>query len=428
MPPVAILAGGLGTRLYPLTERIPKSLVEVNGEPFLAHQLRLLRARGIERVVLSIGQHGERIREYAGDGARFGLTIDYSLDGPVLLGTAGAIRKALPLLGDAFFVLYGDSYLPCSYRDVEQAFRAAGQPGLMTVYRNQGRWDASNVEFAEGRILAYDKENRTTRMQHIDYGLGVFHAAAFAETKHADLAGVYRDLLRPPSIGRLGSPRALLRGWLVRRNRRIVAPLVRAAIMSFAEEYIAESAEVLRRLDAREIEKLAQLLAGARARGGRLFILGVGGSAANASHAVNDFRKICGMEAYCPTDNVSELTARTNDEGWASVFEAWLRVSRLRAEDCVLVFSVGGGNLEKQVSPNLVSALQYAKSVGAAIGGVIGRPDGYTAQVADACVIVPAVNPAHVTPHAEAFQAVVWHLLVTHPALKTAETRWESLR
>jgi len=198
--------------------------------------------------------------------------------------------------------------------------------------------------------------------------------------------------------------------------------------MTFTEEYIAEAAEVLRRLDAGVIEKLANLLATTRTRGGRLFILGVGGSAANASHAVNDFRKICGMEAYAPTDNVAELTARTNDEGWASVFEGWLRVSRLGARDCVLVFSVGGGNLEKQVSPNLVCALQYAKSVGAAIGGVIGRADGYTAQVADACVVIPAVNPAHVTPHAEAFQAVVWHLLVTHPALKIAETRWESLK
>jgi D-sedoheptulose 7-phosphate isomerase len=198
--------------------------------------------------------------------------------------------------------------------------------------------------------------------------------------------------------------------------------------MSFTEEYIAECGEVLRRLDAEAIERLARLLAEARARGGRLFVLGVGGSAANASHAVNDFRKICGMEAYCPTDNVSELTARTNDEGWAGVFEAWLRVSRLRAEDCVLVFSVGGGNLEKQVSPNLVAALQYAKTVGAAIGGVVGRADGYTAQVADACVVVPAVNPARVTPHAEAFQAVIWHLLVSHPALKSAPTRWESLR
>jgi NDP-sugar pyrophosphorylase family protein len=193
--PVAILAGGLGTRLYPLTERVPKALVEIDGEPFLAHQLRMLRARGVERVVLCIGQHGERIREYAGDGARFGLAVEYSYDGPVLLGTAGAVRKALPLLGDAFFVMYGDSYLPCSYRDVAEAFRAAGQPGLMTVYRNEGRWDTSNVEFAEGRILAYDKKDRTARMRHIDYGLGVFSRAAFAG-EHADLAEVYRDLLR----------------------------------------------------------------------------------------------------------------------------------------------------------------------------------------------------------------------------------------
>lgn len=195
MLPVAILAGGLGTRLYPLTGRIPKALVEVNGEPFLAHQLRLLRASGIERVVLCIGQLGDRIREFAGDGASFGLRIDYAEDGPVLRGTAGAIRNALPLLGDAFFVLYGDSYLPCSYWDVAEAFRAAGRAGLMTVYRNEGRWDTSNVEFAAGKIVAYDKKNRTERMRHIDYGLGAFRREAFAETTHADLAEVYRDLL-----------------------------------------------------------------------------------------------------------------------------------------------------------------------------------------------------------------------------------------
>jgi NDP-sugar pyrophosphorylase family protein len=196
MLPVAILAGGMGTRLYPLTEHIPKALVEINGEPFLAHQLRLLRAAGIARVVICIGRHGERIREFAGDGARFGMEIAYSADGPVLLGTAGAVRNAVPLLGDAFFVLYGDSYLPCSYREVELAFRAAGQPALMTVYRNEGRWDSSNVEFSEGRILAYDKKNRTTRMQHIDYGLGIFSRAAFDGAPHADLAEIYGDLLR----------------------------------------------------------------------------------------------------------------------------------------------------------------------------------------------------------------------------------------
>ena len=198
--------------------------------------------------------------------------------------------------------------------------------------------------------------------------------------------------------------------------------------MSFSEQYLGEAREILARLDTGAIERVVELLAATRDAGGRLFILGVGGSAANASHAVNDFRKIAGIEAYAPTDNVSELTARTNDEGWSSVFEAWLRVSRLSARDALLVFSVGGGNLEKGVSPNLVAALEFARTCGARIAGIIGRDGGFTAQVADACVIVPTLNPAHITPHAEAFQAVVWHLIVSHPAIKRGETKWESVR
>lgn len=198
--------------------------------------------------------------------------------------------------------------------------------------------------------------------------------------------------------------------------------------MNFIEGYLSESLEVIRQLDTQAIADTVNLLCEVRAQGGRLFILGVGGSAANASHAVNDFRKITGIEAYAPTDNVSELTARTNDDGWASVFEEWLRISRLKPNDLVLVFSVGGGNLEKQVSPNLVVALQYAKTAGAKIAGIVGRDGGYTAQVANACVIVPTVNPAHVTPHSEALQAVIWHLLVSHPDLKRVETKWESVR
>ena len=198
--------------------------------------------------------------------------------------------------------------------------------------------------------------------------------------------------------------------------------------MNFVAEYINESIEILRKLDAGAIEKMVEVLAATRAAGGRLFLLGVGGSAANASHAVNDFRKIVGMEAYAPTDNVSELTARTNDEGWEGVFASWLRVSKLRPGDCIFVLSVGGGNLEKNVSPNLVRAVAYAKEVGAAVIGIVGRDGGYTATVADACVIVPTVNVTHTTPHAEAFQAVVWHLLVSHPLLKAAETKWESIR
>jgi len=196
--------------------------------------------------------------------------------------------------------------------------------------------------------------------------------------------------------------------------------------MSFSSEFLAEAARICSALDVPSIECVAEKLAAVRARGGRLFFLGVGGSAANASHAVNDFRKIAGIESYAPTDNVSELTARTNDEGWETVFAAWLKLSRLNENDAIMVFSVGGGSVSKNTSVNLVRALEYAKQVEATILGIVGRDGGFTATVADACVIVPTINPAHITPHAEAFQAVVWHLLVSHPSLKVKETHWES--
>jgi D-sedoheptulose 7-phosphate isomerase len=195
----------------------------------------------------------------------------------------------------------------------------------------------------------------------------------------------------------------------------------------FCRKYLSEAASILDGLDVASIERVISVLVETRARRGRLFILGVGGSAANASHAVNDFRKIAGFEAYAPTDNVSELTARANDEGWDGIFAAWLRGSRLGSGDCVLVFSVGGGDVQAGISTNLVSALQYARSVGARIAAIVGRDGGFASQVSDACVIVPAVNPAHVTPHSEAFQAVVWHLMVSHPALKQCETKWETV-
>lgn len=197
--------------------------------------------------------------------------------------------------------------------------------------------------------------------------------------------------------------------------------------MTYSEQHLSEARAIIDRLDPAAIERVADVLADVRARGGRLFFLGVGGSAGNCSHAVNDFRKLAGFEAYAPTDNVSELTARTNDEGWETVFVAWLKGSRLRREDAVFVFSVGGGSLDRNISPNLVRALQYARDAGAAIVGVVGRDGGFTATVADACVIIPTVSPERVTAHAEAFQAVVWHMLVAHPRLQAAPMRWESL-
>ena len=198
--------------------------------------------------------------------------------------------------------------------------------------------------------------------------------------------------------------------------------------MTYSEQHLRETADVVAGLDVAACEKAVALLAEVRSRGGRLFILGVGGSAANASHAVNDFRKIAGMECYAPTDNVSELTARTNDEGWTTVFVEWLKGSRLNEKDTLLVLSVGGGDVERNVSPNLVAALQLAKERRSSILGIVGRDGGYTAKVADVCVIVPTVNPMNTTPHTEAFQAVVWHLFVSHSALKTAQTKWESTK
>jgi D-sedoheptulose 7-phosphate isomerase len=198
--------------------------------------------------------------------------------------------------------------------------------------------------------------------------------------------------------------------------------------MTFTAQYLQESADVIARLDQEAIEHIATLLDELRTRGGRLFILGMGGGAGHASHAVNDFRKIANFEAYSPCDNVSELTARANDEGLDTIYSAWLKGSRLRADDMVMVFSVGGGDLERNISASLVRALEYAKSVGAVITGIVGRDGGYTARVATACVVVPVVNPENITPHSESFQALIWHLLVSHPRVRQAATKWESQR
>ncbi len=196
---------------------------------------------------------------------------------------------------------------------------------------------------------------------------------------------------------------------------------------NFSRNHLTECVKIIESLDDKIIEKMADLIDEVRTNGGRLFFLGVGGSAGNASHCVNDFRKIVGIESYAPTDNVSELTARTNDEGWDTIFSEWLKISKLNSKDAIFILSVGGGNIEKNVSPNLVKALNYAKEVNAKILGIVGRDGGYTAKVADAAVIIPVVNQDAITPHSEAFQAVVWHLLVSHPKLKTKETKWESV-
>jgi D-sedoheptulose 7-phosphate isomerase len=197
--------------------------------------------------------------------------------------------------------------------------------------------------------------------------------------------------------------------------------------MTYTSQYFEEAIQILCQLDQDRIEQMLDLLLEARQRGGRIVFLGVGGGAGHASHAVNDFRKIAGIESYTPTDNASELTARINDDGWETSYRNWLQGSRLRPTDAVFVFSVGGGDAERGISANLVSALQYAKQVGARICGIVGRDGGFTAQVSDVCVLIPVINPETITPHTESFQALIWHLLVSHPKLKAAEMKWESV-
>jgi len=433
MLPVAILAGGVASRLQPLTQTIPKSLVEVGGKPFIVHQLNLLRREGVERVVLCVGHLGEKIAEFAGDGRQFGLQVTYSFDGAVLMGTGGALRRALPLLGGAFYVLYGDSYLDVALSPIELAFRRYGLPALMTVFRNDGRWDTSNVLFDGARLLCHDKRMRHPDMRYIDYGLGILTADAVAgesAERPFDLSDIYAGLAAGGQLAgyevfrrfyEIGTPRGLAEFDQYLRGSAM-------PVSDYTRKYYEEVGAVSAGIDQETVDRMINILVDVRARGGRLFILGVGGGAGHASHAVNDFRKICGIESYTPTDNVSELTARINDTGWATAFADWLRGSRIGAKDAVLVFSVGGGNERQNISANIVEALKVAKSVGANVLGVVGRDGGYTREVADACVVVPTVNPATVTPHTEAFQAVVWHGIVSHPKLLQNEMKWESVR
>lgn len=428
--PLALLAGGLGVRMHGVSPGIPKALLDVAGKPFISHQLDLVRGAGVRRVVICLGHLGEQIEAYVGDGHRFGVEVCYSREGEQLLGTGGALRKAEPLLGPLFWVMYGDTYLPIDFAEVFAAFRQGSTLGVLTVFRNENRLDRSNVIFQGGQLVDYDKRVQRPEMTHIDYGLALLRQEALARIPPNvayDLADLYRALVHEGALNgfevhqcfyEVGSPQGLI------ETRRFFEE---KQSMDFISRYLDEVREVAARIDRAAVGALVELLAGVRTKGGRVFVLGVGGSAGNASHAVNDFRKICGIEAYTPTDNVSELTARINDAGWETSFSSWLKGSRLGPADAVCVFSVGGGDTGRGVSVNLVRALEYAKSVGATVCGIVGRTGGFTAKVADACVIIPTVNPETVTAHAEAFQAVVWHLLVSHPRLQLEAMKWESL-
>ena len=430
---VAILAGGLGTRMSPQTSITPKSLFDVAGKPFVLHQIDLLREYHLNRIVLCVGHLGAKIQEAIGDGHAYDVEIEYVFDGKVPLGTAGALRNAAPVLGDEFFVLYGDSYLDIDYQAVYNEFTISGKEGLMTLYRNLGRWDRSNVLYTDGTIQRYDKHSPAPEMQHIDYGLGILKRRTLdmvPTNEYFDLADVYQELIIKKQLGafearrrffEIGSPHGL------QDFQEYASIMLRPGVKTFTQGFLREAIGVIGRLDIYVIERIVRILRTVRERHGRVFFLGVGGGASHASHAVSDFRKIAGLEAYTPTDNVAELTARINDDGWETVYARWLQISQLSDKDIVFVISVGGGDLARNISPNLVRALEYAEQVGATICGIVGRDGGYTAQVAEACLVIPTESQLAFTAHTEAIQSLILHLLVTHPEIQQSELKWESI-
>lgn len=414
MLPVLILAGGRGTRLGELTDDRPKCMVHVNGEPFISHQLNLLRSQGVTDVVISTGYRGDQVADYVGDGSGWGINARCVRDGPEPLGTGGAVRKAAQSMPDAFFVMYGDSYLPLSLETVLGQFEFWGRE-IMTATQNDTTGHARNVAIENGLVTAYGEGD------YIDYGLSIlskhsFHGVAegsFPLSKVFERCIAARSLLAIKTGERfyeIGSRRGLAETivYLQERSSKWLIGYHKHALQ--ATQSVFALAPLIKQL--REL----------RQRGGRLFVLGVGGSAANASHAVCDFRKLAAIEAYCPTDNAAEITARVNDDGWSGSYARWLAVSRISKRDAVLVLSVGGGTAD--VSPNLCSAIDLARSVGAPVLGIVGPNGGYTAANADACVKVPCETPGLATPIAEAFQSVLLHAIVSHPDVKRAETKW----
>lgn len=632
---VVVLMGGLGSRLGDRTMDTPKSMVRILGKPFFAYQLELMMLAGFKKFLFCVGYRAERIEEYFGDGSRWGVEIRYSIDGERLLGTGGAVRKALPLLEKDFFLIYGDSFMDINYLEVVVRYHNGirkGKRALMTVMHNEGRLEKSNVVCKEGEIVLYDKGKTSPDMEYVDYGTNIFRREIFeamppdqsfdlSDVQHMlslkgelaccevekrfyeigrteslqefvryaterwgerrkavflDRDGVLNELNWNEDTEQLDSPLKteelvlvpgvadalkILQGkgyWLFivtnqpgaakgkttyealcAINHKLVREMRHAGVdiadvmmcphypertsltreeylirecgcrkpktgmvsrilvkynidkgqswmvgdsatdilcgkaaglcaafigkykcdlcmmagnqkpdlicksleefagvvcvdknpaevqgenrmdmTKYIRNYLKETKQIADTLSVEEISRVTAILRDIKRSNGRLFILGIGGSAANASHAVNDFRKIAGIETYAPTDNVSELTARTNDEGWDTTFSEWLKVSRISASDAVLVLSVGGGT--EGTSQNIVGALKMSKECGAKIIGIVSRDGGYTKTVADACVLIPVMDDARITPHAEGWQGVIWHLLVN--ALNCEET------
>lgn len=384
--PVAILCGGRGTRLGALTANTPKSLVKVAGRPFLEHQLDLLKRQGVKYVTLLVGHLWEQIRDWAVQHPDDGVSVSWIIEESPL-GQLGAVQNAAKWLPDEFLTIYGDSYLP----DLDLAALVA--QGRKNKRTTQAIWNG--VEFG------------------MDYGVTYWRSELLPHLEGASISSLTHNGLADPYIVekkflQIGDPAGLAEvEWVLSQREE------------FADKFLREVTQIADLLDREKINAIAEHLAMLRERNGRLFVLGVGGSAANASHAVNDFRKISGIEAYAPTDNMAEFSARVNDNGFRDTFAGWLRVSKMGPMDALLVLSVGGAtDVAPGTSVNIAYAVQEANRVGTIVLGIVGRDGGYTLRNSTACLLIPTVNADHITPHAESFQAVVWHLIVNHPRLR----------
>lgn len=450
-----LLAAGVGTRLKPLTDRIPKCLVPVDGEPVLSIWLSLCEQLGLREVLINTHHLADQVKAWASRQVGGAVRIRLAYE-PELLGSAGTVAANLDFVGDQddFFVFYADNLVRADFDALLRFHRSHDGPLTVALFHTLSPSNSGIARLdASGHITNFEEKPAHPQSDLANAGvyiarreLGRFLPARgfadFALDVFPRLAGEMRGFVIEGNVLDVGTPESYqetLREWPRFRRKPLPsglesgAPVGRGsafemATLNYTAQYINEALQILGKIDQSTIDRVVDLLARVRENRGRIFFLGVGGGAGHASHAVNDFRKIAQIEAYTPTDNVSELTARVNDEGWDTSYANWLRGSRLQAKDMIFVFSVGGGDAQRRISANLVRALEYAKEVRATVCGVVGRDGGYTAQVADACVVVPTVNPATVTPHTESFQAVVWHLLVSHPKLRAAEMKWESVR
>lgn len=425
MMPVYILCGGEGSRLGDITKGTPKSMVRIYGKPFISYQLEWLRDEGIKEVTLCVRKFADQIFNFVGDGSKWGMRVRYSYDGNESLGTAGAFKKATNGTSGAVFILYGDSYLPkCGLKGMEETYCIINQDVLMLLYEDTERHSENNVYYDRLYLPKYYAQKDGHTCNYTDAGISIVNIDYLNQLIPDGFSNL-SEIFELASKEKMIYPYITKDPYMEIGSLQGINRLETHVKCTFADVYFQNASRIAQKIDQYKIYQMANIIQFTKRSGGRLFILGVGGSAATASHAVNDFEKLCGVKTYTPTDNVSELTARTNDQGWENSFVDWLKVQEPTDKDVILVLSVGGGDINRKISMNIVKALEYAQNeCDTSILGIVGKEGGYTQRVADVCIVIPTVDEYNITPFAESFQSLILHCLVSHPILKKNETTY----